>query len=106
MNNTIPTKVVRKIISDILIERSNAIMQAAEEIAEKAFEETGGYYCEYVGEVATESCGTRVLADEVEEGAISIEEAITEILTREERQEAKRRCLEYISKEQKGKTER
>ena len=105
MNNTIPTKVVRKIISDILIERSNAIMQAADEIAEKSFKEHG-VCCEYAGDVATESCGTRVLADEVEEGTISIEEAVNEILSQEERKEAKRRCLEYIAKEQKTETER
>jgi len=105
MNNTIPIKVVRKIISDILIERSNAIMQASDEIAEKSFKDTG-VCCEYALEVGTEACGTRVLADSIELGEISIEEAITEILTGEERQEAKRRCLEYISKEQKGETER
>ena len=105
MNNTIPTKVVRKIISDILIERSNAIMQASDEIAEKSFKETG--VCDdYACDVATEACGTRMLADEIEAGAISIEEAITEILTREERQEAKSRCLKYIEEKQKGETER
>lgn len=35
MNNNIPINVVRKIISDILIKRSNVIMKACEEIMEK-----------------------------------------------------------------------
>ena len=105
MNETIPTKVVRKIVADILIERSNAIQQAADELAEISFEGYG-VCSEYSGDVATEACGTRVMADEVEEGVISIEEAITEILSREEKNEARSRCLKYLEEKQKDDTER
>lgn len=105
MNDTIPAKVVREIIADILIERSNAIMQASDELAEQSIQETG--ICnEYALEVGVESCGTRVLADDVISGEISIEEAIKEILTQEEIKEAKIRCQNYIIEKQKDEEER
>ena len=105
MNDTIPAKVVREIIADILIKRSNAIMQASDELAEKSIKETG--ICdEYALEVGVESCGTRVLADDVISGEISIQEAIKEILTGEKIKEAKIRCQNYINEKQKNKEER
>jgi len=105
MKDTIPTKIVREIIADILIRRSNAIMQACDELSEKSIQETG--ICdEYALEVGVESCGTRVLADDIISGNISIKEAISEILTQDEIREAKTRCLNYIAEKQKSEKER
>ena len=62
--NKISVKIVREIVSDILIQRSNIIMQDYEEMMQKKILEcrvTSGYS----GEVASTSCGTRVLADDV-----------------------------------------
>lgn len=105
MGDTIPAKVVREIIADILIERSNAIMQACDELSEQSIKATG-VVNQYALEVGVESCGTRVLADDVISGEITIEEAIKEILTQEEVKEAKARCLEYVAEKQKDEVER
>ena len=104
MDNKIPVSVVREIVSEILIERSNAIMQACEEIIQKEISATGVCSDWSLG-VGTESCGTRALADEVLYGEISIKEAIREILTQEERKEAKARCQKWLD-ERKGIEER
>lgn len=105
MNYTIPVQIVKRIIADILIERSNVIMQASDELAEQSIKETG-VCSEYAVEVGWESCGTRVLADDIISGEISIEEAIKEILTQDEIKEAKSRCQNYIEKKQKDELER
>lgn len=95
MSDKISSKVVREIISDILIERSNFIMQTCDEIMEKEMLDCGATG-DYSGEIGTTSCGTRVLADEILYGQIPIEEAIWEILSSEERKEAKSRCKKWI----------
>lgn len=88
MDNKIPSSVVRQIIFDILVERSNAIDDDAEEIALKEMEQTG-VTSEYAGEIGWTACGTRFLADEIMEGHISLEEAVTEILSPEEKKKQK-----------------
>lgn len=96
MSDKIPSKVVREIISDILIERSNVIMQACEEIMKKEILDCSATG-DYSGEIGTTSCGTRVLADEILYGQIPIEEAIWEILSPEERKKAKSRCQNWLN---------
>ena len=96
---TIPSKVVRKIIFDILIERSNAIDDACDEIIKKDMAQIG-VVSDYAGELGWTACGTRVLADDIFEGIMPIEEAI-EVLTSEERREAKARCQNWLNEKQK-----
>ena len=95
MSETIPIKVVRKIIFDILIERSNAEMDTANELIAESIQETG-ISNQFANSVGWQSCGTRVLADDIKEGIISIEEAI-ESLTTFEKKEAKRRCKVWLN---------
>ena len=95
MSDTIPSKIVREIVADILIERSNALDDAADELAQQELEQYG-YTGQYAASVGWEAAGTRVLADEVRLGIISIKEAIHEILTPQEREEAKMRCANWI----------
>ena len=95
MNNTIPAKIARRVIADILIERSNAIDDACDELIKKEMEGLG-VVSDYAGELGWTACGTRVLADDVLEGIISLEEAITDILSSEERKEAKARCQKWL----------
>ena len=97
MGNAIPVKIVRKVIFDILIERSNAIDDACDEIVKKGIEEGFPVISDYAGELGWTACGTRVLADDILEGIISLEEAV-EVLTREERIEAKARCQKWLDK--------
>lgn len=94
----IPVKIARKIIAEILIERSNEIMNACESVCKKEEEETG-YVSEYAIEIGWTSCGTRVLADDIIAGEISVEEAVREILTPEERKLAKTKCLQWLDGE-------
>lgn len=105
MHNTIPNKVVRKIITDILIERSNIEMETANELQEKEMKDLG-VILNYSSEIKCTSAGTRIIADEISEGTISVEEAIMEILTKEEREESKNRCIEWIKENQKNKIEK
>ena len=100
MGDTIPISIVREIISEILIERSNVLMRACEELMQKEMLEHGTV-SDFPMDVGTESCGTRVLADEVLYGEISIEEAVREVLTADERKEAKYRCRKWLD-ERKG----
>ena len=95
MSETIPIKVVRKIIFDILIERSNAEMDTANELIAESIQETG-ISNQFANSVGWQSCGTRVLADDIKEGIISIEEAI-DSLTTFEKKEAKRRCEVWLN---------
>ena len=99
MKNTIPTKVVKQIIADILIERGNKILDDADKMAEQEIKEHG-VTSEYVGELETTSCGTYILADDVLYGQISVEEALNVILTPFERKIAKNRCIEWLNKEE------
>lgn len=98
MSDTIPGKIVRKIIFDILIERSNSIDDACDEMIEKEMAEMD-VITEYTGEVGWTACGTRVLADDVLEGIIPLEEAV-DILTPYERRKAKTRCKNWLDKKE------
>ena len=95
MSETIPIKVIRKIIFDILIERSNAEMDTANALIAESIQETG-ISNQFANSVGWQSCGTRVLADDIKEGIISIEEAI-DSLTTFEKKEAKRRGKVWLN---------
>lgn len=98
MSDTIPGKIVRKIIFDILIERSNSIDDVCDEMIEKEMAEMD-VITEYTGEVGWTACGTRVLADDVLEGIIPLEEAV-DILTPYERRKAKTRCKNWLDEKE------
>ena len=83
MKKYIPTNVVRKIIADILIERGNRILDDADELAVEEIEVLG-YASEFQGELETTSAGTYVLADDVLNGQISLQEAIEVVLSQDE----------------------
>ena len=100
MRSTIPSKIVRKIIFDILIERSNAIDDDCKEIIKKDMA-TFGSVSDYACEVGWTACGTRVLADDILEGIMSLEEAV-EVLTSDERREAKVRCQTWLDEKSKN----
>ena len=100
---TIPSKVVRKVIFDILIERSNAIDDACDEMIKKDMAEIG-VVSDYAGELGWTACGTRVLADDILDGIMSLEEAV-EVLTSEERIEAKTRCQNWLDEKEKNEME-
>lgn len=104
MPETIPGKIVRKIIFDILIERSNAIDDACDEMIEKEIAEIG-YTIERTGEIGWTACGTRILADEILEGIMPMEEAV-EVLTPNERREAKARCQNWLDEKTKNDIEK
>ena len=104
MKRTIPSKIVRKIIFDILIERSNVIDDYCDELIKNEMEKFG-VYGEYAGEVGWTACGTRVLADEILEGIMSLEEAV-EVLSLEERREAKTRCQNWLNEKSKNDIEK
>jgi len=95
MGNAIPVKIVRKVIFEILIERSNVIDEACDEMVKKGIEQGLCVISDYAGELGWTACGTRVLADEILEGTMSLEEAV-EILSLEERREAKARCQKWL----------
>lgn len=97
MKVAIPSKTVRKIIFDILIERSHAIDKACDEMVKDGIEKGLPVISDYAGELGWTACGTRVLADDILEGIMSLEEAV-EVLTREERKEAKARCQKWLDK--------
>ena len=101
---TIPSKVVRKVIFDILIERSNAIDDACDEMIKKDMAEIG-VVSDYAGELGWTACGTRVLADDILDGIMSLEEAV-EVLTSEERIEAKTRCQNWLDEKEKNEMEK
>lgn len=105
MNKMIPLKVVREIIADVLIKRSNKIEQACNEMQEKELDEIG-IVLEYSSSVGWEACGTRVLADDILTGEISIKEAIKEILDKDEIDEVKNRCEKWIKETLKIERER
>ena len=105
MGNAIPVKIVRKVIFDILIERSNAIDDACDEIVKREFERGLPVTSDYAGEVGWTACGTRVLADDILEGIMSLEEAV-EVLTSEERREAKDRCQNWLDEKSKNDIEK
>ena len=96
MSDTIPGKIVRRVIADILIERSNAIDDACDSMIEKEMAEIG-VNTEYTCEVGWTACGTRVLADDVLYGIMTIEEAV-DTLTPDERRKAKARCQNWLDK--------
>jgi len=98
MGSTIPSKIVRKVIFDILIERSNAIDDDCDELIKKDMEAMGSV-SDYAGELGWTACGTRVLADDILEGTMSLEEAV-EVLSLEERREAKARCQKWLEEKQ------
>ena len=97
MAGTIPGKIVRKIIFDILIERSNTIDEICDEIVKNGIETGLPVISDYAGELGWTACGTRVLADDILDGIMSLEEAV-EVLTSEERREAKARCQKWLDK--------
>lgn len=96
MINAIPVKIIRKVIFDILIERSHAIDDDCAEIIKKDMEAFGSVG-DYAGELGCTASGTRVLADDILDGTMSLEEAV-EVLTPEERMEAKARCQKWLDK--------
>lgn len=103
MQGTIPGKIVRKIIFDILIQRSNAIDDECDEIIKKDMAAFGGV-SDFAGEIGWTACGTRVLADDILDGTMSLEEAV-EVLTSEERREAKARCQNWLKENSKNEIE-
>ena len=105
MNKMIPLKVVREIIADVLIKRSNKIEQAYNEMQEKELDEIG-VVLDYSSSIAWESCGARVLADDILTGEISIKEAIKEILDKDEIDEVKNKCENWIKESSKIERER
>ena len=105
MENAIPVKIVRKVIFDILIERSNAIDDACDEIIKREFERGFPVTSDYAGELGWTACGTRVLADDILEGIMSLEEAV-EVLSSEERREAKARCKKWLDEKSKNDIEK
>ena len=104
MGNTIPSKIVRKVIFDILIERSNAIDADCDELIKKDMAAFGAV-ADYAGEVGWTACGTRVLADDILDGIMPLEEAV-ECLTSEERKEAKDRCKNWLDEKNKNDIEK
>ena len=96
MNNTIPAKIARRVIADILIERSNAIDDACDELIKRDMAEIG-VIGDYTAEMGWTACGTRVLADDILDGIMSLEEAV-EVLTSDERREARTRCQKWLDK--------
>ena len=104
MSDTIPCRVVRQVIADILIERSNTIDDICDTMIEREMNEIG-IITEYTSEVGWTACGTRVLADEVIDGTMSIEEAV-EVLTPDERREAKARCQKWLDKKEENNIEK
>ncbi len=104
MSETISINIVRKIIFDILIERSNTEMDAANELIEEEVAQTG-ISSNYANSIGWQSCGIRVLADDVIRGIIPIKEAI-EILTPYEKKETKRKCQEWLKERNKKQIER
>ena len=104
MSDTIPGKIVRRVIADILIERSNAIDDACDIMIEKEMAEIG-VISEYTGEVGWTACGTRVLADDILEGIMTIEDAV-DTLTPDERREAKARCQNWLDEKSKNDIEK
>ena len=104
MSINIPTKVVRKVIFDILVQRSKAIDADCDEIIKKDREAFGGV-SDFAGELGWTACGTRVLADDILEGIMPIEEAV-EVLTSDERREAKARCQNWLDENAKNDIEK
>ena len=104
MGKTIPAKIVRKVIFDILIERSNAIDDACDELIKRDMAEIG-VIGDYTAEMGWTACGTRVLADDILEGIMSLEEAV-EVLSLEERREAKTRCQNWLNEKSKNDIEK
>lgn len=104
MESTIPSKIVRKVIFDILIERSNAIDDDCDKLIKKDMERFGAVD-EYAVEMGWTACGTRVLADDILDGIMSLEEAV-EVLTSEERREAKTRCQNWLDEKNKNDIEK
>lgn len=104
MENTIPGKIVRKIIFDILIEKSKSIDRDCDELVKKDMEVFGSV-SDYAGEMGWTACGTRVLADDILEGIMSLEEAV-EVLTSEERSEARARCQKWLEEKIKNDIEK
>ena len=104
MNRLIPSKVVRKVISDILIERSNKEDEACRKMQEEELRDLG-LVLEYSSSIGWEAAGTRVLADEILSGQISIEMAIRDFLDLDEIKEAKKRCEDWIKEKELSKNE-
>jgi len=104
MGGSIPSKIVRKVIFDILIERSNAIDDDCDKLIKRDMAQIGTV-SDYAGELGWTACGTRVLADDILEGIMSLEEAV-EVLTREERIEAKARCQKWLDEKNKNEIEK
>lgn len=104
MERTIPSKIVRKVIFDILIERSNAIDDDCNELIKKDMEAFGAV-SDYAGELGWTACGTRVLADDILDGIMSLEDAV-EVLTTYERKEAKARCQNWLDEKAKNDIEK
>ena len=98
MEKYIPTNVVRKIIADILIERGNRILAEADRIADEEIKRCG-FASQFQGELETTSAGTYVLADDVLNGQISLQEAIQVVLSQDEVNLAKTKCEEWLNKQ-------
>ena len=64
-----------------------------------------GAVADYAGEVGWTACGTRVLADDILDGIMPLEEAV-ECLTSEERKEAKDRCKNWLDEKNKNDIEK
>jgi len=64
-----------------------------------------GVITEYTGEVGWAACGTRVLADDILDGIMTIEEAI-DVLTPDERREAKARCQNWLNQKAQNEMEK
>lgn len=100
MNIEIPVNIIREIIFDILFERANRIDDECSRRSEEEMTKYG-FTSDLTNEIGWTACGTRVLADEVKDGNMSIEESL-EVLTEVELEELKSKCLKWYE-ESKGK---
>ena len=94
MKTKIQSKVVRGIIADILLLRSEAIEEAFNEVCQKA-EIEGRNLTDYESELVITAAGTRVMSDDVRCGNISVKEAIDSILEPDEIEMAKEKISQY-----------
>ena len=95
MKTKIPSKVVRSIIADILLLRSEVIEEAFNEVCQKA-EREGRNLTDYESELGVTAAGTRVMSDDVKCGNISVKEAIDSILEPDEIEMAKEKISQYL----------
>lgn len=98
----IPIKIIRQYIVEELRQRRNAMMEGMQEYAEKEFKEIG-YNSDYTLSLATEANGVGVLSDDVEEGIMSVEEAL-DCLTEYEKKVIYDKCKKWYENKEKIKT--